>query len=154
RSHAPRFAPRSRFAGIDGSSFATGFHPRKSGRTLPKRAVRHGSRSGLVRNVTVTHTMLVTTVVRSAPLAKTSEPLPLNGCQRLSTRLMASDDAIAEISLHALMRHQYQRRMYTAPVPAPTCSTISQPEAIEPSCTDTHAATITSSTVHSRETIT
>src|ERR1017187_8443444 len=98
--------------------------------------------------------MLVTTVVASAPLAKTSELLPLNGCQRLSTKLIARDDAMAEISLHALMRHQYQRRMYTAPVPAPTCNTISQPEAIDPSCTDTHAATITSSTVHRRDTIT
>src|SRR5664279_962745 len=98
--------------------------------------------------------MEVTTVVASAPLANTSELLPLNGCHRLSTRLMASDDAMAEISLHALIRHQYHRKMYTAPVPAPTCNTISQPEAIEPSCTDTHAATITSNTVQSRETIT
>src|SRR5450755_1384739 len=98
--------------------------------------------------------MDVTTVVASAPLAKTSELLPLNGCQRLSTRLMARDDAMAEISLQALIRHQYQRRMYTAPVPAPTWSTISQPEAIEPSCTDTQAATITNSPVHGREPIT
>src|SRR5271169_2246104 len=98
--------------------------------------------------------MVVTNVVTIAPLAKTTELLPLKGCQRLSTRLIASEHAIAEISLQALMRHQYQRRMYTAPVPAPTCNTISHPDAIEPSCTDTHAATITRSTVHSRETST
>jgi hypothetical protein len=44
---------------------------------------------------------------------------------------VTSDAIIAEISLHALMRHQYQRRMSTSPVPAPSarrnfhaCSTL------------------------------
>ena len=64
----------------------------------------------------------------------------------------SSEQAMAEISLQALIRHQYQRRMYTAPVPAPICNTTCQPEAMEPSCTDTHAETMTSNTVLSRET--
>src|SRR5437867_4562735 len=44
---------------------------------------------------------------------------------------VTNDATIAAISLHALMRHQYQRRMYTSPVPAPSpirnfhaCSTV------------------------------
>src|SRR5580704_4118620 len=37
-----------------------------------------------------------------------------------SARVAASAVTIAEISLQALMRHQYQRSMYTLPVPAPT----------------------------------
>ena len=36
------------------------------------------------------------------------------------SRLTAKLATIAEISLHALMRHQYQRRMSTSPVPAPS----------------------------------
>ena len=37
--------------------------------------------------------------------------------------------AMEEISDQALMRHQYQRSRYTAPVPAPMLTTISQPPA-------------------------
>src|SRR5208337_4889018 len=96
--------------------------------------------------------MVVTIVVANAPFANTSELLPANGCQRFSATVTSSEQAIAEISLQALMRHQYQRRMYTAPVPAPICSTTCHPEAMEPSSTDTHAETITRSTVQIRET--
>src|SRR5664279_5064572 len=95
--------------------------------------------------------MVVTMVVANAPLANTSELLPVKSCQRFRITVTSSEHAIAEISLQALIRHQYQRRIYTAPVPAPICSTTCHPEAIEPSCTDTHADAITSSTVHSRE---
>ena len=38
---------------------------------------------------------------------------------------------IAEISLHALMRHQYQRRINTVPVPAPVTNKSFQAPAIE-----------------------
>ena len=96
--------------------------------------------------------MVVTMVVANAPFANTSELLPVNGCQRFRMTVMSREQAMAEISLQALMRHQYQRRMYTAPVPAPICSTTCHPDAMEPSRTDTHADTITSNTVHTRET--
>src|SRR5450755_1610845 len=105
-------------------------------------------------SVTVSQTIAVTMVVANAPFANTSELLPVNGCQRFRMTVMSREQAMAEISLQALIRHQYQRRMYTAPVPAPICSTTCHPEAIEPSCTDTQAATITNSPVHGREPIT
>src|SRR5258705_3056843 len=39
---------------------------------------------------------------------------------QIATSEMTNDAIIALISLHALMRHQYQRRMSTSPVPDPS----------------------------------
>src|ERR1019366_4841076 len=127
------------------------FQPRTSGRTWREKRSRTWSGSGFVSKVTVSQTMVVTIVVVNALFAKTSELLPVNGCQRFRMTVTSNEQAMAEISLQALIRHQYQRRMYTAPVPAPICSTTCHPDAMEPSCTDTHADTITSNTVHNRE---
>src|SRR3982750_4758262 len=67
---------------------------------------------------------------------------------------VTNDATIAEISLHALMRHQYQRRMYTKPVPAPSpirnfhaCST-------ELRFIDTMIESRNRTTVAARETVT
>ncbi len=76
--------------------------------------------------VATIHATVVMPAVMSVLLAKTTASLPEN---RTRDKPIATRAAtiMAEISLHALMRHQYQRRMQTAPVPAPRPSTSSQP---------------------------
>src|SRR6266853_941968 len=62
-----------------------------------------------------THTAVVIAVVVRVVLAKTTGALPANMGQRCKTSVIISAVAIAEISLQALMRHQYQRNKYTPP---------------------------------------
>ena len=52
---------------------------------------------------------VVMAVVVSAVLAKSTDEFPLNGCSALSATVTAKEQAMAEISDQALMRHQYQR---------------------------------------------
>src|SRR5580704_709439 len=119
------------------------------------------SGSLFVMKVTTTHTIVVNSVVVRTFFANStvSEPVKIvgrptnalaNACQcRASVNTSAV--SIAEISLHALMRHQYQRSIYTLPVPAPTCSTTCQPDRIEASCAETYPVRTTNSTVTSCE---
>src|SRR5947209_4946049 len=104
--------------------------------------------------VTNSHTMLVTTVVVSAVFANKTGPLPENGAANRSQIVTSNAVVIAEISLQALIRHQYQRSRYTPPVPAPTSRTYSHPERIEAKLAATSAEQMTSRTVASRDTTT
>jgi len=47
---------------------------------------------------------------------------------------MANEAIIALISDHALMRHQYQRRINTSPVPAPSANKKRQAPSTDDSC--------------------
>ena len=69
---------------------------------------------------------------------------------RLTTKLAS----IAEISLHALMRHQYQRRMSTSPVPAPRARSSSHAFSMLESCEVTDTDAKNRSPVVARETAT
>src|SRR5207245_8904297 len=86
-----------------------------------------------VRNVASNHAMVVMPPVIRVRLAYTKASLPVNDTP-FSPIVTAAAAIIAEISLHALMRDQYQRRMYTEPVPNPTPSTNSHPEPMDFSC--------------------
>ena len=69
--------------------------------------------------MTASQTTVVTATVMSTMCAKSSGrslSSPPTVCSRTDTTNAA---IIAETSLHALMRHQYQRSSSTAPVPAP-----------------------------------
>ena len=57
----------------------------------------------------MTHTTVVTTVVVKAVFAKTTVLLPVNGASNHNKAVMNMAVAMAEISLQALMRHQYHR---------------------------------------------
>jgi hypothetical protein len=59
---------------------------------------------------------------------------------------------MAEISLHALMRHQYHRRMKTSPVPAPRASSSSHAFSTLESCEVTPMDARKRRTVAARET--
>src|SRR6266403_2515851 len=120
--------------------------------------------SAAVRNVTATHTRVVIPVVQSVVFAKMTGSEPLNGCGlptmefhnalECSASVVTSAAVIAEISLQAFTRHQYQRSRYTPPVPAPNSSTIFHPALTEPSRNATNAAAITRKTVARREAFT
>src|SRR6266436_3628170 len=120
--------------------------------------------SAAVKRVTTTHTSVVIPVVQSVVFAKMTGSEPLNGCGLpaitfhrellCSASVVTRAAIIAEISLHALTRHQYQRSKYTPPVPAPNSSTIFHPALTEPSCNATSAAAITRKTVARREAFT
>ena len=117
-----------------------------------------------VRSVTPIQTSVVTPVVHNVVFAKMTGSEPLKGCARpanavhnqleCSASVVARAAVIAEISLQAFTRHQYQRSKYTPPVPAPNSSTIFHPAPTEPSCNATSAAAITRKTVASRDTLT
>jgi len=68
--------------------------------------------------------------VNSVVLAVTTAALPENFMLAI-TNVSTAAPMVATISLHALIRHQYQRRIRTAPVPAPMPRTIVQPVEIE-----------------------
>src|SRR5689334_7164232 len=80
------------------------------------------SGSSDVMNVTVSHTTVLTgTVIRMMVASALGSP----AANRPGTTLKQIDETtneaiIALISDHALMRHQYQRRIRTSPVPAPS----------------------------------
>ncbi len=71
-----------------------------------------------------------------------------------SANVATSAAAMAEISLQAFTRHQYQRSRYTPPVPAPSSSTIFQPSLTDCSCMDTNAAATTRKIVASLDAFT
>src|SRR5690348_15983360 len=96
-------------------------------------------------NVASTHATVVQDAVISADLANVTGPSP--GSLRCSERVTTAATLIATISLHALIRHQYQRRIYTAPVPIPRLSTICQPWPTEVSCPATQPLINTSTMV-------
>ena len=102
----------------------------------------------------MTHTTVVAAVVTSALLAKSTNPEPESGVTQRRITVTTSAVAIAEISLQALIRHQYHRSRYTPPVPAPMVSTTCHPATIDPSCAETYADTTTSSKVARRDTVT
>src|SRR5215218_10342177 len=79
------------------------------------------SGSGLVRNVTLTQTTVLTATVTSMIVASAfgSPAGNLPGIVRNAMADTTNEVTIALISDHALMRHQYQRRIRTRPVPAP-----------------------------------
>src|SRR5207247_7082860 len=81
-------------------------------------------------------------------LAVTTALLPEN-FMLARTKVRTAAPIVATISLQALMRHQYQRRMSTAPVPAPMPRTIVHPVEIETSWLETHPLARTSTTVKS-----
>src|SRR6266567_3017066 len=94
---------------------------------------------------------VVITVVVKAVLAKTTGLVPENGTLQRSHTVTTKAVAIAEISLQALIRHQYQRSRYTPPVPAPTSKTTCHPDRISDSKTEIPAEAITGNTVARRE---
>ena len=67
---------------------------------------------------------------------------------------MTNDAIIALISDQALMRHQYQRRMSTSPVPAPIASRNFHAPSTVSSCNDTAIDMRKSRTVAARDTAT
>src|SRR5271163_2987962 len=103
-----------------------------------------GSRS--VSSVTIIHTTVVASVVVNTFFANRTVADPVNKVGRPtnalarpchSTETVTTSAAImAEISLQALMRHQYHRSIYTLPVPAPTWSTTCQPARMEADCAE------------------
>src|SRR5437773_5230464 len=99
----------------------------------------------------MTHTTVVAAVVTSALLAKSTNPEPESGVTQRRITVTTKAVAIAEISLQALIRHQYQRSRYTPPVPAPTSKTTCHPDRISDSKTEIPAEAITSNTVARRE---
>src|SRR5580700_3393157 len=115
------------------------------------------SGSLFVKKVTKTHRIVVTDVVVRTFFANStvSDPVkivgrPTNALARAShckASVNTSAVIIAEISLQALMRHQYQRSIYTLPVPAPTCNTTCHPERIEANCAETYPVRTTNKTV-------
>src|SRR5215467_7567331 len=60
---------------------------------------------------------------------------------------IANDASIALISDHALMRHQYQRRISTSPVPAPIASRNFHAPSTDESCQVTSVDSRNSTTV-------
>ena len=70
------------------------------------------------------------------------------------SRLMTKLAIIAEISLQALMRHQYQRRIRTSPVPAPSARRSSHAFSMEASWDVTAIEARKRRTVAARDTAT
>src|SRR5713226_10336530 len=120
--------------------------------------------SAAVKRVTATHTSVVIPVVQRVVFAKMTGSEPLKGCGLpamafhrallCSASVVTSAAIMAEISLQAFTRHQYQRSKYTPPVPAPSSSTIFQPAETDVSCHATAAAANTRSAVANREALT
>src|SRR5437899_2487985 len=120
--------------------------------------------SAAVKSVTAIHTSVVMPVVQSVVLANITGSEPLKGCGRpmsafqsvleWSASVVIIAASMAEISLQAFTRHQYQRRRYTPPVPAPSSSTIFQPAETDVSCHATAAAANTRNAVANREALT
>src|SRR3954464_5637283 len=74
--------------------------------------------------VTVTQmTVLIKTVVSITHASARRSPVGKRPLRAVIALIETTNDAIiALISLHALMRHQYQRRIRTRPVPEPRAS--------------------------------
>jgi len=69
---------------------------------------------------------------------------PRASCRKSET---TNADTIADTSLHALMRHQYQRRSSTPPVPAPVTISSFHAPAMDSSLSVTSAEMIVNTTV-------
>src|SRR5712671_7544516 len=120
--------------------------------------------SAAVKRVTATHTSVVIPVVQSVVFAKMTGSEPLNGCGLpamafhrallCSASVVTSAATMAEISLHAFTRHQYQRSKYTPPVPAPNSSTIFHPSETDVRFHATTAAATHRNAVASRDAFT
>src|SRR5260370_7905117 len=93
------------------------------------------------------HAMVVTPAVISVAFAVTTAPLPVNG-YLARTNASTAAVTVAVISLHALIRHQYHRKISTAPHPAPRPSTISHPSQIEPTSLATNPPPHTPTTLN------
>ena len=95
---------------------AIGFQPSALGRTRSKKRTSVSWSSGLVANVTASHTSVVTGTVTSRICAVALGPVKtLKSVNAFDT---TADATSAEISLQAFTRHQYQRRIMTSPTPA------------------------------------
>src|SRR3954471_23426915 len=105
-------------------------------------------------NVTAIQTTVLITTVTSMTVACALGSFGANrGAMKANARRLTAKLAImAEISLHALMRHQYQRRISTSPVPAPRASKSSHAFSMLESCDVTASDAKNSSTVVQRET--
>src|SRR5512132_2122892 len=94
------------------------------------------SGSGLVANVTVIQTTVlmatVTSMIVASELGSPGANLP--GTTRKAIAETMNEVIIALISDHALIRHQYQRRISTSPVPAPSASRNLHARSPESSC--------------------
>src|SRR5436190_13403156 len=108
-------------------------------------------------NVTDSHTIVLSATV----ISMITESLrgSLAGNQRPGTVAkqmpeMANEASIALISDHALMRHQYQRRMSTSPVPAPIASRNRHAPSTDESCHVTSVDARNRKIVAQRETVT
>ena len=75
--------------------------------------------SGAVRNVAASHTTVVIATVMIMIHAKSTGLSVSNFQASCSDTETTKAEIMAETSLHALMRHQYQRSISTLPVPAP-----------------------------------
>src|SRR3954467_4433179 len=100
-------------------------------------------------------TVLTATVITITQASALGSP----GAKRGRTYAIAASEVtneatIAEISLHALMRHQYQRRISTSPVPAPMASRNFHAPSTEESCEVTPIEARKRNTVVIRETFT
>src|SRR2546423_5879473 len=114
------------------------------------------SGSGAVTNVATTQTTVliatVTSITQASPLKSSDANLGLMTLIAISDTM--KEAVIALISLHALMRHQYQRRIRTRPVPDPRASRNFQAPSMVLSCIVTNAAARNRNTVAARETAT
>ncbi len=72
----------------------------------------------MVTNITAIQTRVVTGTVSSSVLACALGSASGKTCASSSAFETIADAASAAISLHALTRHQYQRRIITSPTPA------------------------------------
>src|ERR1041385_1386766 len=107
-------------------------------------------------NVATTHVTVVTATVRIMTHASALGSPAANRCGIvfMNTSEARNDTTIALISLHALIRHQYQRRMSTRPVPAPIASKNFHAFSTEESCDVTMIESRNSTTVATRPTFT
>ena len=97
--------------------------------------------------MTASHTTVVTATVMSMMWAKSigwSLSSPKASCRKSETTNAVT---IAETSLQALMRHQYQRSSSTPPVPAPVTMSSFHAPAMDSSLSVTSADTIVRNTV-------
>src|SRR5689334_14080521 len=94
----------------------------------------------------------VTSITQASPLKSSAANLGLMTLIAINDTM--KDAIIALISLQALMRHQYQRRISTRPVPDPRASRNFQAPSIVLSCIVTSAHARNRNTVAARETAT
>src|SRR5690349_17204699 len=105
-------------------------------------------------NVTVSQTTVLSATVMSMiteSVRGSSAGNQRPGTVRKQISEMANDASIELISDHALMRHQYQRRMSTRPVPAPMARRNFHAPSTDESCHVTSVDSRNSTTVARRD---